>query len=132
MIDAEQFTQLKPQDWGNKTIVVVSTIQNFRVDDTSGRKIYAHHEQLEPHFARLPENVLRDLEKIGSTDIRENGLQVQAVGKVKCSFANLLAANRPLVIVDEAHNARTALTFETLRRVHPAAAISFTTSAQRH
>lgn len=126
VIDAEQFTQLKPQDWGNKTIVVVSTIQNFRVDDTSGRKIYAHHEQLEPHFARLPENVLRDLEKIGSTDIRENGLQAQAVGKVKCSFANLLAANRPLVIVDEAHNARTALTFETLRRVHPAAIVEFT------
>lgn len=61
VLDTEQFTQIKPQDWGSKTIVVVSTIQNFRVDDTAGRKIYAHHELLEPHFARLPENA--NLEK---------------------------------------------------------------------
>src|SRR5699024_1270188 len=30
------------------------------------------------------------------------------------------------VIVDEAHNARTTLTFETLQRVHPQAVIEFT------
>lgn len=124
VLDAEQFTQIKPQDWGSKTIVVVSTIQNFRVDDTAGRKIYAHHELLEPHFARLPENA--NLEKISANDVQENGLSAQAVGKVKCSFANLLAAYRPLVIVDEAHNARTALTFETLRRVNPSAIVEFT------
>lgn len=126
VLDAEQFTQIKAQDWGNKTIVIVSTIQNFRVDDTAGRKIYKPHELLKTHFVRLPENVLCNLEKISERDLKENGLTPHDIGKVKYSFANLLAAYRPLVIVDEAHNARTALTFATLRRVNPSAIVEFT------
>lgn len=126
VLEAEQFTQIKPQDLGSKTIVMVSTIQNFRVDDTSGRKIYQHHELLETHFQRLNKNVLHDLYKIKAEDLKENGLTQKDIGKIKYSFANLLSAHHPLVIVDEAHNARTPLTFETLRRVKPAAILEFT------
>ena len=39
---------------------------------------------------------------------------------------NLLCVKRPLVIVDEAHNARTELSFETLARFNPSAIIEFT------
>jgi type III restriction enzyme len=128
VLDIDEVTQIRPQDIGGKAIVVVSTLANLRVNDTAGRKVYAYHENFEPHFAKLgDEHAARArLEKVGESDLKENGLTQQALGTVKCSFANLLAVHRPVVIVDEAHNARTSLTFETLKRVHPAAVIEFT------
>ncbi len=47
-------------------------------------------------------------------------------GQVKYSFANLMSIHRPLVIVDEAHNARTGLTFDVLKRVAPSCIIELT------
>lgn len=128
VLDIDEVTQIRPQDIGKKAIVVVSTLANLRVNDTSGRKVYAYHENFEPHFARVPANhpYLERLEKVSEADIQEVGLSLQELGKIKYSFANLLALHRPLVIVDEAHNARTSLTFDTLQRVHPAAVIEFT------
>lgn len=128
VLDIDEVTQLRPQDIGQKAIVVVSTLANLRVNDTSGRKVYAYHENFEPHFAKLPANhpYLDRLEKVSEADIQEIGLSAHELGKIKYSFANLLALHRPLLIIDEAHNARTALTFDTLQRVHPAAIIEFT------
>ncbi|MGZ8907100.1 MAG: DEAD/DEAH box helicase family protein, partial [Methylobacter sp.] len=128
VLDINDVTQLRPQDIGQKAIVVVSTLANLRVNDTSGRKVYAYHENFEPHFAKLPSHhpCLDRLEKVSEADIQEIGLSTSELGKIKYSFANLLALHRPLLIIDEAHNARTALTFDTLKRVHPAAVIEFT------
>lgn len=128
VLDVDEVTQIRPQDIGSKAIIVVSTLANLRVNDTSGRKIYAYHENFEPHFAKIASNhpKLKLLERVTENDTQENGLSPKEVGKVKYSFANLLALHNPLVIVDEAHNARTTLTFETLKRVHPAAIIEFT------
>lgn len=128
VLDIDEVTQIRPQDIGQKAIVVVSTLANLRVNDTSGRKVYAYHENFEPHFAKLPPNhpYLERLEKVSEIDIQEVGLSVHELGKIKYSFANLLALHRPLLIVDEAHNARTSLTFDTMQRVHPAAIIEFT------
>jgi len=128
ILDVDEVSQIRPQDIGSKAIVVVSTLANLRVTDTSGRKIYAYHENFEPHFAKIPNNhpKLNLLEKVTENDTQENGLSQKELGKVKYSFANLLALHNPLVIIDEAHNARTKLTFETLKRIHPAAIIEFT------
>lgn len=128
ILDVDEVTQIRPQDIGSKAIVIVSTLANLRVNDTSGRKIYAYHENFEPHFAKIPSNhpKLELLEKVTENETQENGLSQKEIGKVKYSFANLLALHNPLVIVDEAHNARTSLTFETLKRLHPAAIIEFT------
>ncbi|KAB1175325.1 DEAD/DEAH box helicase [Photobacterium damselae] len=128
VLDIDEVTQIRPQDLGNKAIVVVSTLANLRVSDTSGRKVYAYHENFEPHFAKIPVNhpFLPLLERVSEADVQENGLSSREIGNIKFSFANLLALYRPVVIVDEAHNARTSLTFDTLRRVHPAAIIEFT------
>jgi type III restriction enzyme len=128
VLDIDEVTQLRPQDIGGKAIVVVSTLANLRVKDTSGRRVYAYHENFEPHFAKVPANhpSRSIMEKVSEADIQENGLTSRELGKEKYSFANLLAVYRPIVIVDEAHNARTSLTFETLRRIHPAAVIEMT------
>src|ERR1700722_9129940 len=50
VLDAADFTQIRPQDLASKAVVVVATIQTFRVEGTEGRKVYAHNENLEPHF----------------------------------------------------------------------------------
>jgi type III restriction enzyme len=128
VLDIDEVTQIRPQDIGSKAIVVVSTLANLRVTDTSGRKVYAYHENFEPHFAKIPANhpSLPLLERVTSNDLQENGLTQKQLGSIKYSFANLLAIYQPIVIVDEAHNARTKLTFETLQRVYPAAVIELT------
>lgn len=128
VIESDDFTLIRPQDLGNKAIVVVSTIQNFRVEkpDETGRKIYAFNEHLSAHFERIPVSIRTQLDKVSDTDLQENGLNKKYLGQVKCSFANLLKAFRPLVIVDEAHNARTPLTFDVLANLMPSAILELT------
>ena len=131
VIVSEDFTLIRPQDLQSKTIIVVSTIQNFRTTSKENRKIYAFNENLAPHFERLPVSVKNKLDKVEVTDIQENGLQEKYIGQVKCSFANLLKAYRPLVIVDEAHNARTPLTFDVLANLNPSAIVEFTATPDK-
>ncbi|MBL1260346.1 MAG: DEAD/DEAH box helicase family protein [Thiotrichaceae bacterium] len=125
VLDAGEVNQIRAHDIGNQVIVVVSTLANLRVEKTSDRKVYAYHEDFEPHFSRIDKNDPR-LERVTEADLKENGLGKAALGKVKFSFANLLALHGPLVIMDEAHNARTSLTFDTLKRIHPKCIIEFT------
>lgn len=103
---------LSPHILNTKTTIIVSTMQAFRVEDTDGRKVYEDSGALMGHFTHLPDDVLTEIE-------RDNGKPVY-------SLANLLCVKRPLVIVDEAHNARTELSFETLARFNPSAIIEFT------
>ena len=103
--------QLQPQDLREQCCIVVATIQTLRVSNTEGRKVYAHNEELEPHFSALSGHV--------------PGLETLDEGGVKFSFANLMHLYRPLMIVDEAHNAVTGLTREMQQRVNPAAVIEF-------
>ncbi|MCF7996245.1 MAG: DEAD/DEAH box helicase family protein [Chromatiaceae bacterium] len=107
----DEVTSILPQDIRQKALIVVTTTQALRVDKTETRKVYAAHEQLDATFERIP--VDADLEK-------------DATGRVLASFVNLCRAWRPLVIVDEAHNARTSLSFETLRRFSPAFILELT------
>ena len=122
VLDVDEVTQIRPHDLGSKAIVVVSTLANLRVSDTSGRKVYAYHEDFEAHFAKVNPNDPY-LERVTDEDLKENGLEQESLGKIKYSFANLLALHKPLVIIDEAHNARTSLTFETLHRIHPSCVV---------
>lgn len=96
-----------------KTTIIVSTMQAFRVEDTDGRKVYEQSGTLMGHFTHLSDETLSEIERDES-------------GKLIYSLANLLCVKRPLVIVDEAHNARTELSFDTLARFNPSAIIEFT------
>lgn len=127
--DIAHVNQIRPQDLGNKAIIVVSTLANLRIEETSERKVYQHHEDFESHFSQLTSShsSFDKLDKISKKDVLASSeLTLKDIGKIKYSFANLLALNNPLVVIDEAHNARTPLTFDTLKRVHPATIIEFT------
>jgi type III restriction enzyme len=108
VFDIGDVTDIRRQDIGRKALIIVSTLAALRVEDTSGRAVYSHHEDFETFFVGVTDYENK-LERISEKDLQENGLQPQDVGKIKASFANLLALHQPLVIMDEAHNARTKL-----------------------
>lgn len=103
---------IQPATLNSSTVIIVGTIQAFRVDNTEGRKVYESSGALMSHFTDLP------------GDLRD-GLEMTN-GEPKKSLANVLYMRRPIIIVDEAHNARTPLSFETLARFHPACILEFT------
>jgi len=96
-----------------QTVVIVATIQSFRVEDTDGRKVYDDNGVFLDHLQNVPAGRLGDL-------------LLGADGKPKPSLVNILRLHRPIVIVDEAHNARTDLSFSTLGAVLPSCVIEFT------
>ncbi|SBW14879.1 hypothetical protein BR10RB9215_C11726 [Brucella sp. 10RB9215] len=121
VFDIGDFTQVLPHDLRSNCCIVVATIQTLRVKDTEGRKVYAHHEMLEPHFTNIPD-------KMPGLEVIEEGRP--GAGSIKFSFANLLHLHNPLMIVDEAHKAVTGLSREMQTRVNPTAIIEFTATPQ--
>ncbi len=101
-----------------QTVVIVSTIQSFRVEDTSGRRVYDQNGAFSEHVMNVPLDRLADLFP-------------GADGKPKPSLVNALRLRRPIVIVDEAHNARTDLSFATLGNVLPSCIVEFTATPAR-
>jgi len=101
-----------------QTIVIVSTIQSFRVEDTTGRQVYSRNGVFSEHLLNVP------LDRVGD-------LLPDVDGKPKPSLVNMLRLRRPIVIVDEAHNARTGLSFNTLGNLLPSCIIEFTATPDR-
>ena len=96
--------------------VIVATIQSLRRESPDYLKIYGDAGGLMEHFQNLDQKTLDGLE-------RENE-------EVIYSLANVLKMRRPMVIVDEAHNARTKLSFESLARFKPSCVVEFTATPQ--
>lgn len=100
------------------TTVIVSTMQAFRVRNKDSRKAYDENGSLMSHFSGLDSKVSDKLLK------DENGL-------IEYSLANVLRMRHPIVIVDEAHNARSPLSFDMLRVFSPSAIIEFTATPSK-
>lgn len=96
------------------TTVIVATRQAFQVEDTENRKVYESSGALQHHFdgltAEQKAELLTDME--GET--------------VPYSLANMLRLRRPFVIVDEAHNNRTELGFDTIAKFRPSGIMELT------
>jgi type III restriction enzyme len=116
VLDAGEAIYVQPATLHTETVIIVSTMQAFRVEDTEGRKVYEPSGALLGHFENL--SPAADVERY------ENGQPVT-------SLANVLRLHRPLIIVDEAHNSRTGLSFETLARFNPACILEFTATPDR-
>ena len=131
----DEVTTLAPQEFDAHAVVVVATIQSFRVEDTGQRNVYAFTEALEPHFRSLPAAALRALDGLpdalvtaddaASADAGRAMLE-RFVGQPRWSLANWLALRQPYVIVDEAHNTKTERSFEALKRLNPALILELT------
>lgn len=125
VIDIANCEQLRAQDFGSRAIVVVGTMQTLRVENTVGREVYAYKENFQPHFAAAPDAEF--FERVSERDLEAQPYLGRAdLGTIKRSFANLMAWHRPIVIMDEAHNAQSKLSLEVLKRIRPACVIEWT------
>jgi type III restriction enzyme len=125
VLDIADCEQLRAQDFSGRTIVVVGTLQTLRVENTTGREVYAYKENFEPHFASAPDAAY--FERVSERDLEAQPYLGRGdLGKIKRSFANLLAWHRPIVIMDEAHNAQSKLSLDVLKRIRPACVIEWT------
>lgn len=102
----------------SSTVILVATLQAFRVEEKEGRKVYESAGALQHHFTDLPADIKGKLAR-------------HEDGTVPYSLENVLRIHRPLVIVDEAHNARTDLSFDTLARFLPSAIIEFSATPDK-
>jgi type III restriction enzyme len=109
----EEALQLRRAEADGKTVVIVATIQSFRVENTDARKVYGANGCYPEFFQQLSPSLLAPLE-------------MGPDGRPVPSLANVLRLRRPAVIVDEAHNARTDLSFSMLGKVSPACIVEFT------
>jgi type III restriction enzyme len=133
--ELDELATLSPQDYVQKAVVVVATIQSFRVEDTDQRNVYSFSEKFEPHFKGMPAarlQVLNDLpdavvtpEDVTSAKAGREML-ARFVGQPRWSLANWLALHQPYVIVDEAHNTKTERSFEALKRLNPSLILELT------
>jgi type III restriction enzyme len=125
--DLESLQTISPHDVGKAAIIIVATIQSFNVTDTAKRNVYSFFEELAPHFDNLPPHLTAGLEKVVEADLlTQPYLTTKDVGRVKYSVANWMHLQRPIVIVDEAHNNRTDRFFKSLGRVNPSCVIEMT------
>lgn len=100
-----------------ETCIIVATLAALRVEDTEGRKVYETCGALMDHFSGLTAELEALLEKNGN-------------GVISYSLCNVLRLWRPIVIMDEAHNARTQLSFDTLARFSPSCIVEFTATPE--
>ena len=139
----DDVAQIAPPDWGRTAIVVVATIQSFRVEDAGQRNVYSFSESFEPHFKGaqaqdggrrlqclngLPDAVVTAQDAASDS----TGVLQGFVGQPRWSLANWLALHRPIVIVDEAHNAKTDKSFTALQRLNPAFILELTATPIAH
>lgn len=129
----EEVAQIAPPDWDRQTIVVVATIQSFRIDDTGQRNVYSFSESFERHFKGQDAHSLARLNGLPDALVTEadaaadrTGVLGGFVGQPRWSLANWLALHEPLLIVDEAHNTKTDKSFTALQRLNPSAILELT------
>ena len=115
VLDLDDKFTIKPEDIQNNACIVVSTIQAFRQSSTDKYNVYKKNESILDYYGDFP---------------KTDGLMLDDKGKPIASFVNLLHLVRPVMIVDEAHNAVTELSSEMQQRINPSAVIEFTATPQ--
>lgn len=121
VFDTDERRQIRPRDFLDKTVVIVGTMQTFRVNTPSDRNVYRTDENLEDHF--------RDASMHEGLELESEGPRR---GDIAYSFANVLYRQRPLLILDEAHNFMTGLSAAVKERLRPSAIIEFTATPKPH
>jgi type III restriction enzyme len=127
VLSTEEALSVKPGTLDADTTIIVATMQTFRVTKEEGRLVYRGNGELMDHFFNLTPAQLALLEQ---TD--PDGNPVVEGGTVAKSLANVFRLRMPLVIVDEAHNARSSLSHEMLQRFNPSGILEFTATPAAH
>lgn len=122
VMDIDQAIGISRARLNAETVVIVATIQAFRRDKPEWLRVHRDSSASMEIFERWeehPDHVKARLEKLEGSH------------RPLYSLANALCLHRPVVIVDEAHNANTPLSFETLAKVYPSCIVEFTATPKR-
>lgn len=112
VLDLDEAKNVTRSTLDTSTTVIVSTRQAFQVENAEIRKVYESSGALMHHFDNLT---------------AEQKAELLTDGEVTpYSLANVLRLRRPFIIVDEAHNSRTELAFDTLARFRPSGIMELT------
>lgn len=94
----EDLANIAPPDWGKRAVVVVATIQSFRIDALDKRNVYSFSESFERHFRACDEHRLRVLhglpDALVTADEAKNdktGVLTGFINQPRWSLANWLA-----------------------------------------
>jgi type III restriction enzyme len=117
VIDLAEAKSITRSTMDTSTVVIVATVQAFRREDTEYLKVYETSGVLMHHFEGLDDAQKANL-------LTENGGEGPPI--IPFSLANVLRLRRPFIIVDEAHNSRTPLSFDTLARFRPSGILELT------
>ncbi len=116
VLDLEEAKSVTRATLESSTTVIVATRQAFQVEEEECRKVYQSSGALMHHFDHLSPTQRDELLTEGEGAERTT----------PCSLANVLRLRRPFVVVDEAHNSRTELAFDTLARFRPSGVMELT------
>ena len=108
----------RPALLSSSAVIIVTTIQSYRIDDQDNRKVYEDNGYLMENFTALPQWLRGQLAE-------------PETGRVALSLANVMKLRGPIVIMDEAHNARTRISFDSLARFGPLAVLELTATPQQ-
>ena len=117
VIDLAEAKSITRPTMDTSTVVIVATVQAFRREDTEYLKVYETSGVLMHHFEGLDDAQKANL-------LADNGGDGPTI--IPFSLANVLRLRRPFIIVDEAHNSRTPLSFDTLARFRPSGILELT------
>ena len=112
VLSLDEAKSVTPSTLNTSTTIIVATRQAFQVENEENRKVYESNGALMAHFDTISHAQRRDLLTDGET--------------TPYSLANVLRLRRPFVIVDEAHNNRTELGFDTLAKFNPSGIMELT------
>ena len=118
VLTIEQALELNRATVLSSAVIIVTTIQSYRIDNEANRRIYQDNGYLMALFDDLPAEVKQQL-------------QASAGDGGYLTLANAMRMRRPIVIMDEAHNAQTRISFESLARFGPMAVMEMTATPQQ-
>jgi restriction endonuclease len=115
VIDFKEALSIKKSDIEDNLCILVASLAAFRITDKEGRKAYADNGNLLEHFEH----------------ITENNLDKDEDGQVKYSLVNVIKLAKPIVIIDEGHNAKTTLSFDMLKDLNPSFVLEYTATPRQ-
>jgi type III restriction enzyme len=152
VIELEDLPRISYADWGTKAVVMVCTMQAFRIEYElrDKRNVYADNEAYELQFTDLApaagvaqfgldlvtkaniDKAKAEFEAWQLEDFETRkthlylGLTEQDVGRITNSAINVLKRQNPIVIVDEAQNLQSKLGQNLLTSINPSCIIEMT------
>ena len=108
----EEALRIKKSDVEGNLCIIVSTLDAFRKEKAiqNKYKVYQENGALIDHFQDIDDPKVLEKDESGVIN----------------SLANVIRISNPLIILDEGHRAKTALSFEILKNLNPSFVIEYT------